>query len=72
MSALLLYLAIEVLFEGVCLRMSFINLNYFGGMSPTLLRESTALKQHAQSNSYGMMLFFSDIFLDDPQVSINN
>ncbi|KAK9873940.1 hypothetical protein WA026_002293 [Henosepilachna vigintioctopunctata] len=49
-------------------RPSFANLNYFGGPSRIPLRDSTNLKDYAAKKPDGIMLFFSDIWLDHPMV----
>ncbi|KAI4469123.1 dna polymerase epsilon subunit b [Holotrichia oblita] len=46
----------------------FGNINYFGGLSNTPLRESQRLKEHLIRNPHNMMLFFSDLWLDHPLV----
>nr|CAI5846843.1 unnamed protein product [Callosobruchus analis] len=49
-------------------RPSFPNLNYFGGSSSALLRESVRLKEYLHANENKIMLFFSDVWLDQPVV----
>ncbi|XP_072385844.1 DNA polymerase epsilon subunit 2 isoform X1 [Diabrotica undecimpunctata] len=46
----------------------FGNINYFGGSSNLQLRESASLKQYMTQNKNKFMLFFSDVWLDYPQV----
>ncbi|KRT82717.1 hypothetical protein AMK59_3420, partial [Oryctes borbonicus] len=49
-------------------RPSFGNINYFGGLSTTPLRESKRLKEHLLKNPHNMILFFSDVWLDHPLI----
>lgn len=51
-------------------RLSFANLNYFGGESQLLLRESSSLKEYMHRSPNEMMLMLSDLWLDHPQVSL--
>ncbi|KAJ8941952.1 hypothetical protein NQ318_013288 [Aromia moschata] len=48
-------------------RPSFGHLNYFGGMSNVVLRDSQRLKQHMAQNKNEMIMLFSDVMLDHPQ-----
>lgn len=50
-------------------RSSFGNLNYFGGHSVACLRESQSLKEYMFRNPHNMIFFFSDVWLDHPQVN---
>lgn len=50
-------------------RLSFSNLNYFGGNSGICLRESQSLKEYMFRNPHNMIFFFSDVWLDHPQVN---
>lgn len=52
-------------------RPSFGNLNYFGGNSTFCLRESQTLKEYMFRNPHNMIFFFSDVWLDHPEVFIN-
>lgn len=49
-------------------RPSFGNINYFGGSSNIPLRDSNRLKEHMFQNKAKFILFFSDVWLDHPQV----
>lgn len=46
----------------------FGNINYFGGLSTTALRESPNLKEYLVRNPHNMILLFSDVWLDHPLV----
>ncbi|GJQ78353.1 Pole2 [Trypoxylus dichotomus] len=46
----------------------FGNVNYFGGLSNTPLRESKRLKEYLVKNPHNMILFFSDVWLDHPLI----
>ncbi|XP_057662767.1 DNA polymerase epsilon subunit 2 [Diorhabda carinulata] len=49
-------------------RPTFGNINYFGGSSIEPLRNSLRLKEYMSQNKHKFMLFFSDVWLDHPQV----
>lgn len=49
-------------------RLTFGNINYFGGDSTGPLKDSKRLKKHLQENPNGMFVFLSDVWLDHPQV----
>ncbi|XP_017769233.1 PREDICTED: DNA polymerase epsilon subunit 2 [Nicrophorus vespilloides] len=49
-------------------KLSFSNINYFGGDSSTPLRQSQALKDYLNRNPMNMLLLFSDVWLDHPNV----
>ncbi|KAF5292819.1 hypothetical protein FQA39_LY13864 [Lamprigera yunnana] len=48
--------------------LSFGNLNYFGGISSTTLRNSQNLAEQMKHNQMGSILFFSDVWLDHPMI----
>lgn len=47
----------------------FNKLNYFGGQSLTPLKDSIKLKDHLQRNRGASLMFFSNMWLDHPEVS---
>lgn len=47
----------------------FNNLNYFGGPSLVPLKDSSRLKEHMQRNRGDSLMFFSNVWLDHPEVS---
>lgn len=51
-------------------RNTFASINYFGGPSKQLLRNSLKLKEVMNEDVSKQILFFSDLWLDNPVVSI--
>lgn len=51
-------------------RAFFGNINFFGGPSPTCAKSSTKLKQIETENEDAMMVFLSDVWLDQVKVGI--
>lgn len=50
-------------------RNTFGSINYFGGPSKQLLRQSQKLKEEMGKDTSKQILFFSDIWLDYPMVN---
>jgi hypothetical protein len=46
----------------------FGNMNFFGGPSPVSVKASSKLRQIEQENEDAMIVFLSDVWLDDPKV----
>lgn len=57
-------------FKYLFFRLSFASLNYFGGKSESLLRESKKLSTLMSDNEDAMMVFISDLWLDKTIVHI--
>lgn len=47
----------------------FNTVNYFGGPSPTPLKDSVKLKEYLQRNQGASFMFLSNVWLDHPDVS---
>lgn len=55
----------------IIFRNTFGNINYFGGPSKHLLRNSQKLKEVMNEDNNKQILFFSDVWLDEPVVCTN-